>query len=236
MDNLDSKEKVWGGVFGGITIISAIAEMIFGGLDAASVAGMIKDVSSTLVVVVVLIVFLKSLPKKMKKMDDILENVVETWGRDNIPFIFKIEGYEKSQDSNYVQGFCLLQDTGEYISLATTLKVDSDEQMKKYASYRSKHTGKFIDMPSYKDMVSADFDVTFSLETKHFLEIENMGEYIDNIIKAVSIRMNYIVGVERIGKASLRFKVKFKRIETKEAADSFVEVMDFILSLVKVIA
>ena len=54
MDKLDLQEKIWGGVFGIIAILAAIAELITGGISAASVFGTIKDVSGTLVVVVVL--------------------------------------------------------------------------------------------------------------------------------------------------------------------------------------
>ncbi|MBQ9608893.1 MAG: hypothetical protein IJV15_05540 [Lachnospiraceae bacterium] len=236
MENLDNKEKIWGGILGTIAIISAICEMVLGGINAASVAGMIKDVSGTLVVVVVLIAFLKSLPKKLKNIEDVLENEVEAWGKDNTPFIFKTTGYEQAKGSEYTQGFCLLQNTGEYISLATVLNDANDEQWQKYSAYRSKQTGKFIDMPSYHDMVSDEFKVDFIMEQEHFKKIENMDRYINDMVKAISIRKRNIINVSRAGEASLRFRVTFNVIQTKEDVDAFVDVLDFILSLVKVIA
>ena len=47
MDKIDFQEKVLGGIFGGIAIIAAIAEMFINGIDAASVVGAIKDVFGT---------------------------------------------------------------------------------------------------------------------------------------------------------------------------------------------
>ena len=61
----DSFEKIGGGILGAIAIISAILEMFFNGVSATTIMAAIKDVSGTLIVVMVLIVALKKLfPKK----------------------------------------------------------------------------------------------------------------------------------------------------------------------------
>lgn len=61
----DNFEKIGGGILGAVAIVSAILEMIFNGISAASVMGAIKDVSGTLIVVMVLLMALKKLfPKK----------------------------------------------------------------------------------------------------------------------------------------------------------------------------
>ena len=54
MDKLDFKEKVWGFIFGIIAIASAVAEMISGGISWSAFWGMLKDIASTAVVIVVL--------------------------------------------------------------------------------------------------------------------------------------------------------------------------------------
>ncbi len=60
----DSLDKVGGGVLGVFAIGGAIAEMIFSGVEPATIAGCIKDVAGTLIVVMVLIAALKRiLPK-----------------------------------------------------------------------------------------------------------------------------------------------------------------------------
>lgn len=61
----DSFEKIGGGILGAIAIVSAILEMIFNGISAATIMAAIKDVSGTLIVVMVLLAALKKLfPKK----------------------------------------------------------------------------------------------------------------------------------------------------------------------------
>lgn len=61
----DSFEKIGGGILGAIAIVSAILEMVFNGISVATVMAAIKDVSGTLIVVMVLLVALKKLfPKK----------------------------------------------------------------------------------------------------------------------------------------------------------------------------
>lgn len=68
----DYFEKIGGGVLGAIAIVSAILEMIFNGISAATVMAAIKDISSTLIVVMVLLVALKKLfPKKQKGFTNI---------------------------------------------------------------------------------------------------------------------------------------------------------------------
>ncbi len=77
MDKLDIQEKVWGGIFGGIAIIAAIAEMFFNGIDAAAVAGTIKDVFGTLIVIVLFITFIRQIPKKAKDFKGIFKAEME---------------------------------------------------------------------------------------------------------------------------------------------------------------
>ena len=73
MDRIDRDEKVWGGIFGLIAIVAAVVEMFVNGIDASSVIGAIKDISGTLVVVVLLVVFIKSLPKKPENFREVFE-------------------------------------------------------------------------------------------------------------------------------------------------------------------
>ena len=73
MDKIDFQEKVLGGIFGGIAIIAAIAEMFINGIDAASIVGAIKDVFGTLIVIVLFITFIRQLPKKAKDFKGIFK-------------------------------------------------------------------------------------------------------------------------------------------------------------------
>lgn len=80
----DNFEKVGGGILGAVAIISAIFEMIFNGISSGTVMAAIKDVSGTLIAVMVLLVALKSLfPKKHQGFDaafrEEMESVVERY-------------------------------------------------------------------------------------------------------------------------------------------------------------
>ncbi|MDY0236322.1 MAG: hypothetical protein RBR71_09850 [Gudongella sp.] len=71
----DALEKIGGGLLGVIAIVAAIVELILGGVDALSIAGAIKDISGTLIVVMVLLAALKHLvPKKAKNFKEAFEN------------------------------------------------------------------------------------------------------------------------------------------------------------------
>ena len=100
MDNMDRDEKVWGGVFGIIAIIAAIAEAFINGVDATSIVGAIKDVSGTLVVVVLLIAFIKSMPKKPKNFRDIFEKEMNDIERSYAPLIVKYIPKDTAKDSS----------------------------------------------------------------------------------------------------------------------------------------
>ena len=48
-----------------------------------------------------LITFIKQLPRKPKNLLERLENEVEEWGKKNSPLIFKAEGYVAEQGGEY---------------------------------------------------------------------------------------------------------------------------------------
>lgn len=95
MDNFDLKEKVYGGIFGVISIVAAIAEMFVNGISVSSILGTIKDVSGTLVVVVLLVAVVKSLiPKKYKKtFEERLTEALVNWEKANSNMIVKDDSY-----------------------------------------------------------------------------------------------------------------------------------------------
>ena len=55
MEKNETKEKVFELVFGVIAIVAAIGEAIANGLNASSILGAIKDVSGTLIIVVLFV-------------------------------------------------------------------------------------------------------------------------------------------------------------------------------------
>lgn len=100
MDKLDFKEKIWGGIFGVVAIFAALGEMIVNGISTASVLAAIKDISGTLVVVVLLVTVVKSLlPKKNKKdFSERLEIALDEWRENNANLIAKDDKSDGSSD------------------------------------------------------------------------------------------------------------------------------------------
>jgi len=234
MDRIDFQEKKWGFIFGVIAIIAAIVEMIVSGISAASVVGAIKDIFGTLVVVVVFYYVIKTIPRKPKNTVELLKKTIEDWGLDNAPLIFKTEGYVAAKDSSYTQGFVLLQNPKSYPELAD-LTPDSANWID-YAQYKSpqKLTGKFLDMPSYESMTIERFEVLFVMEQKHFQEM-NIDMIIESIRKAILQKYDGKIRVNRPGKAA-RLTLEYDKIVTVSDIEYFRDSLDFVLSLVKVVA
>lgn len=232
MDKVEFQEKFWGGIFGIIAIVAAIAEAISNGISAATVFAAIKDVSGTLIVVVLLITFIKQLPRKPKNLLARLEDEVEEWGKKNSPLIYKAEGYVAEQGGEYVQGFVLLQNPQDYMKLSNLTPESS--VWSDYARYESKKTGKFIDMPSYETMTGNNFKIRIVMKQSHFSKKEGIEEILQDIISSINSRYVNEFEAVQIGK-SLSFTVSVKSITTDKEMQRFIELIDYILSLVKVV-
>ncbi len=228
-------ETFIGGACGVIAIIAAIIEYALG--DNGAIAGLFKDVFGTAVVVVLLIM---AMPKrKPKNLENILQDKVEAWGISNAPMIFKTEGFVCAKENKYTQGFVLLQNPLMYLTLLD-INQESDD-WHSYASYTSKRTGKFLDFPPYKEMVSDKFDILFVLEQKHFKDKEDIKEIITNMKKAIEKHFEKEIAAEkikvnRIGNSE-KFTIEFRsKISNKKDIEFLISVTDYVLSLVKIIA
>lgn len=84
-------ETLWGGIFGVVAILAAIVELILGGVDGASIAGMIKDIFGTLVAVMILVVAIRqAIPRKEKlNIDEKVLRSLENWEHINSNMISK---------------------------------------------------------------------------------------------------------------------------------------------------
>lgn len=236
MDKNETREKTFELVFGIIAILAAIGEALANGFDIASVMGAVKDVSGTLIIVVLFIMFVKQIPRKPKNLVDILKYEVENWGMNNAPLIFKAEGYVSAKDSPYTQGFLLLQNPKRFASLID-LNPESLEWID-YAKYGSgkKLTGKFIDLVDYKKMTEESPRIRFIMEQSHFSKMEKIDDIIEDIIRAINIKYKDIVSAKREGN-SYKFVLTFKKkIETVSEVERLVNVLDYVLSLVKVVS
>ena len=98
MEKLDFKEKFWGGVFGVIAILAAIAELLIGGVNAGSIAAAVKDVFGTLVVIIVFIAVIKERLPKEKLLHEKLRLAIEEWQADNANMIVRKPKNDKEID------------------------------------------------------------------------------------------------------------------------------------------
>ena len=98
MDKLDLREKILGGVFGIISIVSALAELMLGDMSASGIFGAVKDISGTLIVVILLVMVVKMLrPQKKSNFREIFDAAMEKVERNYRPLIRK--AVEKETDS-----------------------------------------------------------------------------------------------------------------------------------------
>ena len=93
------KEILLGGVFGGIALVAAIAQMIIAGCTADAIAGGIKDVAGTMVAVLVFVIaikqFLKDKPKK--SFEDRMKGALDKWCDENSNMIVRSERFDKME-------------------------------------------------------------------------------------------------------------------------------------------
>jgi len=225
----DFFERVVGGLFGIVAIVAAILE--FNLPEQSALFGCIKDISGTIVVVLLLFISVKIPSFSVAKK---LEQAVEDWGIDNLPLIFKAKDYENQKDTNYIQGFKLLQYPEKYITLINEKIENNPVLWDKYAKYRSDVTGKFICMPSYQLMTKNDFSINITLKQHHFENKDSFSLRVDEMKSAFNSRFTKYAHAERPGNA-LELNIKYyKKIQNKTDIEMFVDSLDFILSLVKV--
>ena len=78
----DFIEKILGGVFALISIIAAIVEMILGNFSIASIAGGVKDIFATLVVVILFFAVARDIIPKVR-FEDKLKAALDNWQNEN---------------------------------------------------------------------------------------------------------------------------------------------------------
>jgi hypothetical protein len=104
-------ETLWGGLFGIIAITAALVEMASNGLMSGSVAGAIKDISGTMVTVMVLLFAVRNLlPRKEKlSLEDKLKSALTAWEKSNSTLIVK-----SADDINDKYGFNMRTDVRDF--------------------------------------------------------------------------------------------------------------------------
>lgn len=234
---IEEKHDLLAGIFAVLAVGAIICEMAFTNFNKEGIVAGIKDVSGILIDVLVLFIAASALIKrKQKNIVSILESSIEEWGNKNLPLVFKVEGFKQAQNSSYTQGFALLQNPRDYITVLKKNLTPVHPEWQKYASYFSNVTGKFIDMPSAVDMTSGKFDICIVMTQTHFKNMSDFEKTFSGIIECVNDNYKELLTAYPIGK-EFKFKIEFKKeIKTKDDIDTLLEILDYIVSLVKVVA
>ena len=191
MDKLELQEKIWGGIFGVIAILAAIAELIAGGISAASVFGTIKDISGTLVVVVVMVAVAKLIaPKKQaKSFEERMDDALNEWIQEHSNMIVRTSKMPKEHLNDF--GMSMTTDITRFFN-TETLKSDSSNSVgrflriteidKKKYSASGVHVDFFLNAQTY----CASSDPT---EIMHELEqlSKNLSLYIIGVVDGITV-------------------------------------------------
>ncbi len=216
-------ETFIGGALGVAAIVAAVCEYRLG--DGGAMAGMLKDVFGTAVVVVLLLFAV--MPKwKPRNLDKLLEREVETWGKQNVPMIFKST---VTKDSKCIQRFSILQNPQKKYTKLILEKENLDIDA---LAHHPHETGRFLDIPDYAEMIQNEFQVEIIMNQSHFQKIEG----IDQTINDLSLAINQICkNVKATTNAGI-IKLQCEKIASKYDVYAFVETLNFVLDVVKVIA
>ena len=185
MDKLDIKEKIWGGIFGVVAIIAAIAEMFVNGLDFASICGMIKDVSGTLVVVIVMVAVVKLMtPKKQAvTFEDKLTGELDQWITDHSNMIVRTSEMPQDHENDY--GMSMTTDITRFYN---TEKLKSDT---------GKGVGRFLRITQINKDIYASNNVRleFFINAQTYCSVDATAEAaIEELLQVGRSLSSYIVG------------------------------------------
>ena len=168
MKNLMSKigyETVFGGLFGIVAIIAIIAEMAIGGFDSTSVAGGIKDIASTIVIVMVFIVGIKNVLKNYpKNFTERLTSAMNEWIDENSNMIIRNPKYDeehkgqgatcysldlKTEVSDFYRPIGTTKNTGLFLRMPTLNEENYSRGNIEIRFYLNKHTINDIELQRY---------------------------------------------------------------------------------------
>ena len=222
-----SSEVIIGGVFGVVSIFASMIQMGVNGYTADAIVGSIKDISGTMVTVMVLIIAIRSfIVNRPQNLHDLLMDSFERFEDVNLPLIFYVKGFVQAKDEPYVQGFSILQDFSKFPDLCSSVTKGSSEY-DKYAKYgRGGGTGKFIDLPATDVMLKDRFLVKFTFLSSSVYD----EDYKQKIISAISAKFGGVTTVMR----SNHFTVEVPRIESKEDINRFIELLNFVIVLYQI--
>jgi hypothetical protein len=215
MNKLDLKEKLLGGLFGLVAIGAAITEMFVNGLTLSTFIGAIKDVSGTMVVVVLLLTVIKHyLPKKANNINQAFEMEMQPIIKKYSPLIVK-DGISSSSENFKVDKN---GDSTVRYNIASYLSAIYDNAPGEY------HT--FFDFNLKSELKFSVSKTVFIGRSKE--DFDDQGKIISEICRNIE---KYEI-VSNCSNMKDGFKVTLsKKMETNEEVKQVIEVIDRVMLL-----
>ncbi len=176
------KEVLFGGVFGVLSIASAIGEMIANGISVATLLGALKDVSGTLVAVMVFVIAIRHLfRKKTMDFDGVFDMEMEKIIKKYFPILQKDNDAPKRYNIATNLDSILGKETGSYHTLF-------ELRGRKDIAF---HISKTVFMGKTKDSFD---DIQQKIATQVGSKIKNSFEFVEKFEitpKGVKITFSY---------------------------------------------
>ena len=214
--NKINAETLFGGIFSIISVIAAIIEMALNNYETVYIAGAIKDISATMLAVMLLfLVFKNFYVKKIVDFEGRLKNKLNQWEEDNKTVIVK-----SKIDKTGFYGFDMFTDMNNFYK----------------GSEFSKNSGWFVRFPEIKEenYNHKDIKIDFHLNKGTFFEgmglndeeLEPRYEKIANNIIDY-IRMIYRSEISEIFYKNHTITITMSNpIQTDEEIDSLIRILD----------
>lgn len=228
MKHIDLETKL-GGLFGFTAIIAIIGEMYLSGFSVAGLMAGLKDISGTLVSVLVFLVairvFVQNSPKNIEEMLPFKWKQFESEYR---PLIFKVKDYVVKKEGYYTHGFCILKDIAEYPDLLNIQK--GSEKYNQYAAYRSQKTTKFLQLPKLADMIAeSKTEGTFKIEMNFKDNVLYIDDLKEKIQMEIESRFQYSVS-----KHSDYLTIEIPQVSSLEDIERLFSMLGFAIRLFQI--
>lgn len=231
-------ETLYGGLAAFIAGIAIVIEMFSNGLNQASIAGAIKDFSTTIVALIVLVVAVRKLkPKKeIETFESMLSKELDKWEKRNSPLICKAKDFPRTDTPKNIENDSWCR--SRYYLLTDLEKIISEEPNEELMVLNSKNSGdangRFVEIPVdfTKDIIfhlnKSTFKQRMLSKNKSFEEI--CDELTGSFSNSISKKFSHIC-IAKKGKEKISVRLNDNINYDTELAQEIVRMINHMYSL-----
>lgn len=220
-------ETIVGGIAAAIAGVAIFAEVALNGFTTAAVAAGVKDVSTTLVALIVLVVAVSKLkPKKdVETYESVLKKELDKWVEHSMPLVHHAEDYENGDRYYLITNF----DKSFY-----------NDESKKEICERAKvnsgtYNGKFVDLPTRENPSLKFYLNASTFKGRSKVEEEKYDDTLEKLsgIFASCINKNFrdfCFADVRTDKKSIMVNFE-KKLESPDDARDLVRLIEYVMTL-----